>query len=161
MARVLHTLNALVCDRTRWLHCTAMATPDPFGLEPDSLPATASTVTRIESALVDAACGGESWRDIPLQGELVRAYQSRSPDVAAAKTLLAALAPDRYGGQAGQSATVIVVTDPATLRAAMQHKSQGHVIEHDATPEGFVGRPEAPKEDTVAVATHPPTSISG
>jgi hypothetical protein len=79
-----------------------MPVPDPFDL-PVSAPISgtgslpASTVQAVEGALIQAALGGESWRDIPLQGELVRAYQSRAPDVAAAKALLAAHDPARYG----------------------------------------------------------------
>ena len=65
----------------------------------DALPGPAHAA-RVERALVEAALPGTSWREVPVAGELQRAESYRPPDVAAAKALLAAHRPERYGAAA-------------------------------------------------------------
>jgi hypothetical protein len=120
-------------------YTACMPSPDPFDLPlavPASLPVTTQLVQRVEAALVDAACGGESWREIPLQGELVRASQYRAPDVAAAKTLLAAHDPARYG----QVEPVRPAPQPIQIAVTFvtaERKSVGALI--DVTPSPPLG----------------------
>lgn len=74
---------------------------------------------RVEAALVDAAIGGTSWQEaIGRDGDIVRLERYRAPDVAAAKALLAAHAPDKYGQQAMPitvNNSLMVATDPRVV----------------------------------------------
>ena len=54
-------------------------------------------VTRVEHALYDQAVGGMTWKDTAVAGDVVRLQADRRPDVSAAKLLLAAHVPERYG----------------------------------------------------------------
>jgi hypothetical protein len=137
-----------------------MSTPDPFGLEPASHELPVNAVQQVERALFDRAIGVTVSKDVLTRDGPVTLETELPSDVKAAQTFLAAHMPDVYGGQVGQSATVVVLTDPEQLRAMLtQKKAIRPAIEHNATPPGLSGRAPGAFEDSAGVATHPPTSI--
>lgn len=90
-------------------------------------------VSRVEAALLDQAIGGTTWRESPDKlGGVIRLESDRRPDVQAAKAVLAARMPERYGN------TEPMRLAPAPLQVTIRvvtagGQTTGRVIEGEAS----------------------------
>lgn len=90
-------------------------------------------VSRVEAALLDQAIGGTTWRESPDRaGGVIRLESDRRPDVQAAKAVLAARMPERYGN------TEPVRLAPAPLQVTIRvvnvnRQPTGRIIEGEAS----------------------------
>lgn len=75
-------------------------------------------VVRVERELYAAALPGESWREASVAGEIVRLAAYRAPDTAAAKALLAAIEPERYGDRVDVNVTHRYVVELPSVAAS-------------------------------------------
>jgi hypothetical protein len=71
---------------------------------------------RVERSLYEASLPGVTWKEANTLLGTVRLESERRPDTAAAKALLAAIEPGRYGAQVSVSVSVSLASDLAAAR---------------------------------------------
>ena len=93
-------------------HCAGMATPDPLGLDDDTLTLPSNAVQQVERALFDRAIGVTVSKDVMTGTGPVTLDTELPADVKAAQTFLQAHAPERYRDDRPQQLVQFVVALP-------------------------------------------------
>lgn len=141
VARASITADQLMVDAG----CTDAEIAESLGLtlaEVSRLPSVAAArigpaqVARVERAVYEAALAGESWREQPVAGAVVRLAAYRAPDPQAYKTLLSAYVPERYGAAATGIQAAVIINLIGVDRT--KHASVARIIEHEGPAGGAV-----------------------